>query len=160
METLWQELIAGIPDVDQLARIVIRLLVAAMLGAIIGYQRERVGKPAGLRTHILVASGAAMFMLAAPKGDDLSRVIQGVATGVGFIGAGAILKRTDEKEIHGITSAAAIWATAAVGVAAGDGRLGVAIVGVVLMWLVLAVIVSLERRIAKRVSQDESKLLK
>lgn len=131
---------------------IIRLLVAMLLGAIIGFQRERAGKPAGLRTHMLVAMGSALFVLggsaAGMSMSDLSWVIQGLATGIGFIGAGAILKLREEREIEGLTTAAGIWMTAAAGVAAGLSRIGLAFLSVILTWIVLAMIGRIERAIA------------
>jgi len=148
METIFQELSAGWPDGTQLARMLIRLTAAALLGAVIGFQRESVGKAAGLRTHMLVAGGAALFVVACLEfgmsSSDLSRVIQGLATGIGFIGAGAILKLTKEREITGLTTAASIWMTCAVGVAAGLGRWGSAAISVVLTWIILAVLGRME----------------
>jgi putative Mg2+ transporter-C (MgtC) family protein len=95
METLVQELTAGLPDWTQTQRVIIRVLAATLLGAVIGWQRERTGKPAGLRTHMLVSMGSAVFVLSSEAAgmslEGLSRVIQGLATGVGFLGAGAIL---------------------------------------------------------------------
>jgi putative Mg2+ transporter-C (MgtC) family protein len=154
MEALLQELADGLPDADQVAQILIRLTAAALLGAVIGAQRERAGKPAGLRTHMLVSLGAALFIIAALESgfseSDLSRVIQGIATGIGFIGGGAILKLSEEREITGLTTAAGIWMTAAVGVAAGMGRWGAAALGVALTWIILAALVRIEERIEKR----------
>jgi putative Mg2+ transporter-C (MgtC) family protein len=153
MDALLQEMTGGWPDQAQLARVLVRLVIAAMLGAIIGIQRERAGKPAGLRTHMLVALGAAMFVIAplemGMSNEDLSRVIQGIAAGVGFLGAGAILKLKDEQEITGLTTAAGIWLTAAAGVAAGMGRWGTAAVGVILTWLILVALGRLEARRAR-----------
>jgi len=150
MDIILEELIAGLPDARQAARMVIRLLVAMLLGAVIGVQREKTGKPAGLRTHMLVALGAALFVLAPLEAgmtsDDLSRVIQGLAAGIGFIGGGAILKLSEERDIQGLTTAAGIWMTAAVGVAAGLGRLGVALLSVALAWVTLAVIGKIEHQ--------------
>jgi putative Mg2+ transporter-C (MgtC) family protein len=154
LDTFFAELSDGLPDAAQISRVVIRLAAAALLGAVIGIQRERAGKPAGLRTHMLVSLGAALFVIAALEAglsaEDASRVIQGIATGIGFIGGGAILKLHDEREITGLTTAAGIWMTAAVGVAAGLGRWGSAAAGVALTWIVLAVLVELETRIEKR----------
>lgn len=98
------------------------LTASAVLGGIVGLQRELSDKWAGLRTHMLVAMGAAMFVLtAATVVDDasgyVSRVIQGVAAGIGFIGAGTILKLQEKAEIRGLTTAASLWVSAAVGVA-------------------------------------------
>lgn len=105
---------------------ILRFLLAAGLGAGIGYQRERAGKAAGLRTHILVSSGAALFTLVSIYGFsgavvDISRVAAGVVVGIGFIGAGVILRGQREKEVAGLTTAATIWITAAVGLAVGAG---------------------------------------
>ena len=142
MDLVLKEFSEGWPDGVQLARIIIRLTAAALLGAVIGFQRELVGKAAGLRTHMLVAAGSALFVLSGMESDmtteGLSRVIQGLATGIGFIGAGAILKLTEEREITGLTTAASIWMTAAVGVAVGLGRWGMALVSMVLTWMILA----------------------
>ena len=103
---------------------VLRLLLAAALGAIIGYQRERAGKPAGLRTHILICIGAALFTVGSlygfGVGADPSRIAAGIVAGIGFIGAGAIIRR-EGGIVEGLTTAATIWAVAAIGLAAGAG---------------------------------------
>ena len=144
MDVLWSEITGGLQGGENAARILIRLIAAMILGAAIGYQREHSNKPAGLRTHILTSMGSAMFVIACTAAemgaDPLSRVIQGIATGIGFIGTGAILKRSENFEIHGLTTAAGLWMTAAVGVAAGLGRIGIATVGVVLTLIVLSVL--------------------
>jgi putative Mg2+ transporter-C (MgtC) family protein len=149
MDSFVTELSAGLPSAEQFAHVVVRLLAAALLGGIVGYERERAGRPAGLRTHMLVALGAALFVIACDEsGMDsagLSRVIQGIATGIGFIGGGAILKLTSEREIKGLTTAAGIWMTAAVGIAAGLGRWGSAAIGVVLTWIILSILIKLEK---------------
>jgi putative Mg2+ transporter-C (MgtC) family protein len=133
-----------LPDMTQLARVLVRVVVAAALGGLLGAERERAGKAAGLRTHMLVALGAALFVLfpaeAGMSTGDLSRVIQGVATGIGFIGAGTILKRTDSDEIHGLTTAASIWLTAAIGMAVGAGRLWLPVICAVAAWIILFVL--------------------
>jgi putative Mg2+ transporter-C (MgtC) family protein len=151
MDIILEELTAGLPDARQFARIIIRLLVAVLLGGIVGFQREHTGKPAGLRTHMLVAMGAALFVLAPAEAGmtstDVSRVIQGLATGIGFIGAGAILKLSEQREIRGLTSAAAVWMTAAMGVAVGLGRIGMALLSALLTWFVLSVVGKVEHRI-------------
>jgi putative Mg2+ transporter-C (MgtC) family protein len=114
--------------------IILRFLLAAGLGAGIGYQRERAGKAAGLRTHILVSSGAALFTLVSIYGFtggaavDISRVAAGVVVGIGFIGAGVILRGQREKEVAGLTTAATIWITAAVGLAAGAGMYWISVI--------------------------------
>jgi putative Mg2+ transporter-C (MgtC) family protein len=152
MDAILEELAAGLPDARQFARIVIRLLMAMLLGGIVGFQREHTGKPAGLRTHMLVSLGAALFVISSAESGmtsaDLSRVIQGLATGIGFLGGGAILKLSEEHKIRGLTSAAAIWMTAAIGVAVGLGRLWIAILSMLLTWFILAVVENIERRIS------------
>jgi len=108
-----------------LLEMTLRFLLAVALGAGIGYQRERAGKAAGVRTHILVSSGAALFTVVSIYGFggavDISRVAAGVVVGIGFIGAGVILRGQREKEVAGLTTAATIWITAAIGLAAGAG---------------------------------------
>jgi len=150
MELLWQELHAGLPDPRQLAVVLIRVIFAMVLGAIVGLQREKAGKPAGLRTHMLVSLGTAVVVLAgAASGmsmEGLSRVIQGIVTGIGFIGAGSILKVSEEREIKGLTTAAGLWMTAAIGIAVGLGVLGVALVGTFLTVIVLSLIGVIEAR--------------
>ena len=120
--------------------IILRLLLATALGAIIGYQRERAGKPAGLRTHILICLGAALFTVASIYGfgpaSDPARVAAGVLVGIGFLGAGAII-RTGEGIVAGLTTAATIWAVAAIGLAAGAGLYVVAAVATALILIVL-----------------------
>ena len=153
MNIILDELFTGVPDGQQLARTIVRLLSAAIVGAIIGIQREHAGKPAGLRTHMLVALGAALFVVVPAQigmdSADLSRIIQGLAAGMGFIGGGAILKLREEHDIQGLTTAAGIWMTAAVGVAIGLGALGIALFSVVLAWITLALLWRIESRGAK-----------
>jgi len=133
-----------LPDMNQLVRVLVRVVVAAALGGFLGAERERAGKAAGLRTHMLVALGAALFVLfpaeAGMSIGDLSRVIQGVATGIGFIGAGTILKREESEDIQGLTTAASIWLTAAIGMAVGAGQLWLPILGAVGAWVILFVL--------------------
>lgn len=144
MEIVWQELTAGLPDWQHLERVIIRLIVAAFIGAMIGYQRQRAGKSAGFRTHILVALGTCLFILACVGNgmsqDSITRVIQGIVTGIGFLGAGAILKVSSEHHIHGLTSAAGIWMTAAIGVTVGLGMIGLAILAAIMTLIVLSVL--------------------
>lgn len=145
---------ADIPDVAEATRIVLRLGMAVILGGLLGYERERSGKAAGLRTHMLVALGAAIFVLVPLQGGmqvgDISRVLQGVIAGIGFLGAGAIIKLSSEREIHGLTTSASIWMTAAIGVAAGMGREATALVSTLLALFVLAVLRRVEARISER----------
>jgi len=150
MEMLWQELTFGIGSGRQLAQVLVRLIIAAFLGGLVGMQRERAGKPAGVRTHILVCLGTAIVVLASSgmgmNLDAQSRVIQGIVTGIGFIGAGAILKVSAEHEIKGLTTAAGLWITAAIGIACGGGEIGIALISAVLTVIVLALAGVLERR--------------
>ena len=160
MDIILEELLSGLPDARRLAHVLIRLLAATILGAVIGFQRERAGKPAGLRTHMLVTTGTAVFVLACSgvgMGQDaLSRVIQGVVTGIGFIGAGSILKLEGQRDIQGLTTAAGVWMTAAVGVAVGLGSLGVAILSTVFTLIILSLAKRFEPRIGHaRATQNE-----
>ena len=119
---------------------VLRLLLAAALGAVIGYQRERAGKQAGLRTHILISSGAALIALVSIYGfgsaNDPARVAAGVVVGVGFLGAGVILHR-EGGIVAGLTTAATIWVMAGIGLAAGVGLYVVATVATAIVLGVL-----------------------
>jgi putative Mg2+ transporter-C (MgtC) family protein len=163
MSLLVEELTAGFSDRAELARILIRLVAALLLGAVIGLQRESVGAAAGLRTHMLVTLGAAVFVLAplayGMSPEELSRVIQGVATGIGFIGGGAVLKLAAEREIHGLTTAASIWLATAVGLAVGMGRIGLAAIVVALSWVVLAVLARVSDRVAARSGANGQQIL-
>ena len=144
LQILWQELTSGLHDSQQLSRVIIRLLAAMILGGIVGVQRESTRKPAGLRTHVLVSVATAAFIIACSasgmSADGLSRVIQGIVTGIGFLGAGTILKLNQEHHIKGLTTAASVWMTAAIGVTVGLGSLGIALMvtSVALMILSLA----------------------
>jgi putative Mg2+ transporter-C (MgtC) family protein len=151
MDTLWYEVWRGLredfsdlPGAAEVTKVVVRLLLAALLGGLVGIQRERVGKAAGLRTHMLVALGSAFFVLIPDRAGmqlaDLSRVLQGILTGIGFLGAGTILKRDEEEEIQGLTTAAGLWLTAAIGIAAGLGREASAILGTILALIILCLL--------------------
>ena len=154
MSLILDELSRSVGDLAELIRVALRLIAAMIAGAVIGYQRERSGKAAGLRTHMLVCMGTALFVLAGTQvgmeQDAMSRVIQGLATGIGFIGAGAILKMEASTRIRGLTTASGIWITAAIGVLVGLGRLGTAAMAVFLTWVVLALIVKVEDNIGDR----------
>jgi putative Mg2+ transporter-C (MgtC) family protein len=158
LRVLWQELSFGLHGTDQLAHVVIRLLAATLLGGLIGIQRESTRKPAGLRTHVLVSVATAAFVIAGTgsgmSSDGVSRVIQGIITGIGFIGAGAILKLSHEHEIKGLTTAASVWMTAAIGVTVGLGSLGIALMIAVLALIILS-LARLERSIEERRKKDE-----
>lgn len=156
MTPWWQDVLATIasefsdlPDAVQVTRTVLRLLLAAVLGGLIGWERESKGKAAGLRTHMLVSLGAALFVLvpqqAGASDADLSRVIQGLIAGIGFLGAGSIIKGDDGEKVRGLTTAASIWLTAAVGMAAGYGREATAVLSTLLALAILAALPRLER---------------
>ena len=127
---------------------VLRLLLAAVIGGVLGFERELRQKSAGLRTNILIALGAAVFTLlsldlAAGWNADPARIAAQIVTGIGFLGAGAIM-RTD-RAIHGLTTAATVWVNASLGMAAGAGRYGLAIAGAAITTLVLFGIPPFER---------------
>jgi putative Mg2+ transporter-C (MgtC) family protein len=143
---------SDIQDATHITRIILRLLVAAALGGALGYEREKHGKSAGVRTHMLVAIGAALFVLIPQQAEtstaDLARVVQGVIAGVGFLGAGAIILGNKQAEIRGLTTAAGIWVTAAIGIAAGMGRESTAVLSTFVALFVLS-IVPLIRRVKR-----------
>ncbi|HEX7859286.1 MAG TPA: MgtC/SapB family protein [Verrucomicrobiae bacterium] len=153
MNLLVEELASGIPDLRELARVGLRLFFAAVVGAIIGYERERAGKAAGLRTHMLVSVGAAVFVIVPLQlefySDDLSRIIQGLVTGIGFLGGGAIIKSREEGNVEGLTTAAGIWLTAGLGVAVGLGGIGIALLCAVVAFVILTSLYRLEERLKK-----------
>src|SRR5712692_3749412 len=142
MDVLWQELSSGLHDSKQLAHVIIRLVAATLLSAIVGIQRHESGKPARLRTHMLVSLATAVFVISCSgvgmSLDGLSRVIQGIVTGIGFIGAGSILKLGEQHEIKGLTTAASVWMTAAIGVTVGLGSLGIGLMITILAVIILA----------------------
>lgn len=151
MGSVWQQIsntfvaeFSDLKDVSEITTITIRLLMAALLGGILGFEREQRGKAAGVKTHMLVAIGSALFVLipmqAGLSESEISRVVQGVIAGIGFLGAGAILKGADEKDLKGLTTAASIWLTAAIGVAAGLGRESSAILCTLLALLILIIV--------------------
>lgn len=147
LEQSWltiQQEFSDLGNVEDITRIVVRLLVAVLLGGLLGYERESVGASAGLRTHMLVSLGSALFVLiplqAGMEVSDLSRVLQGVTAGIGFLGAGAILKQTDRNDIKGLTTAASVWLTAAVGIAAGMGREATAVLSALFALVILSIL--------------------
>lgn len=141
-------------DTEQITRVVVRLLTAALLGGMLGWEREHQGHAAGVRTHMLVAMGAALFVLVSQQigmqADDMSRVIQGVTAGVGFLCAGTILKGDRPGDVKGLTTAAGIWMTAAIGVAAGLGREFTALLGTLLALAILALVPLVVKLFGKR----------
>ncbi|MBL9095238.1 MAG: MgtC/SapB family protein [Planctomycetaceae bacterium] len=142
-ETIRGEL-SDLPDVAAFVRVVFRLTMAALLGGVLGFERESKGKAAGMRTHMIVALGAAIFVLvpqqAGADSADLSRVLQGLVAGIGFLGAGSILKGSSQEGVKGLTTAASIWLTAAIGMTAGMGREATAVVATALALGILALL--------------------
>ncbi|MFA7669915.1 MAG: MgtC/SapB family protein [Burkholderiaceae bacterium] len=154
MSNIWPTIVQEFSDVPDLAEatvICLRLGMAALLGALIGFDRERRGKAAGLRTHTMVSLGAAMFILVPLRSGmeiaDASRVLQGIITGMGFLGAGAIIKQSAQADVKGLTTASSIWVAAAVGIAAGMGREMTAIIGTLAALFILVVMARFERHI-------------
>lgn len=132
---------SDLPDVQSLVQLLCRLALAALFGGLLGWQREKAGKAAGIRTHMLVCLGAALFVagpqLSGVDREGQSRVIQGITAGIGFIGAGAILKMESHGRIFGLTTAAGIWMTAAIGVVVGMGREATAFVSTLAAFFIL-----------------------
>ena len=146
-------------DAEQVTQLVVRLLVAALLGGLLGLERELQGKAAGIRTHMLVASSSALI-IAVPlqmgfDGEALSRVLQGLLAGIGFLCAGAILKLEREEQVHGLTTAAGVWMTAAIGIAAGLGREMTAALATVLVLFILWLEQPLQRLGIKKPQKPE-----
>jgi putative Mg2+ transporter-C (MgtC) family protein len=132
--------------------LMLRLLLAAGLGAAIGIERETRQKPAGLRTNILIALGSALFTMLSidvgGAGSTPDRIAAQIVTGVGFLGGGAILR--SGRNIHGMTTAATIWVNAAVGMAVGAGQFAMAIAGTLITLGVLALLPPVEDHFARR----------
>ena len=151
MSRMMDELTSSLPDLTHLMRIVGRLTVALVIGAGIGLQRQLTHKSAGVRTHMLVALGTALLLVSATDAglasSDVSRIVQGIITGIGFLGGGAILKLTDHQEIRGLTTAAGIWLTAAVGAAAGASLPLLAIATTVAYFATVYILAPLGRRL-------------
>ena len=141
-------------DLSPTLDFVIRLLVASLVGAVIGFERKYRAKGAGIGTHVLVAIGAALFMIVSQHGFDgaprfdAARVAAGVVSGIGFLGGGIILKQ--QNRVSGLTTAAGLWVTAAMGLAVGSGMyiLGAASVLIVLLWAEITHL--LTRKVGKR----------
>lgn len=135
---------SDIPNVAQATKVVLRLLIASVLGGLIGYERELRGKSAGLRTHMLVALGAALFILvpqqAGASQQDVSRILQGLIAGVGFLGAGAIMIGQQKENETGLTTAATVWITAAIGITVGIGFETTAVLSTFITLVILALI--------------------
>jgi len=139
---MWEDIGITSPDWLQMGQLSLRLVVASALAAVLGLEREARGRQAGLRTHMLVALGSALFTAIPLQvgATGVGEIVKGITAGVGFLGAGAILKQESERRISGITTAAGIWTTAAVGFAAGAGFIGAALVTTALAWIILHVL--------------------
>jgi putative Mg2+ transporter-C (MgtC) family protein len=135
---------SDLADLAETTRLMLRLGLATLLGGALGYERASKGKAAGVRTHMLVALGSALFVLAPHMSgagqEALSRVIQGIAAGVGFLGAGTIIKGNSVHQVHGLTTAAGIWLTAAIGIAVGMGREATAVLSTLLALVIFLLI--------------------
>jgi len=160
MTEVWKaiaEEFVDLPSAAALTRVAVRLVLAALLGGVLGFEREKRGKQAGMRTHMMIAVGAAMFALvpqqAGMSEDAVARVLQGLVAGIGFLGAGPILKLEERKEVRGLTTAASIWLTAAMGMAVGLGRGATAVVATALALLILAVLPKPEDHTGKEKEQ-------
>lgn len=129
--------ILGVGNMTEYIEILLRLVFATLAGGLIGLEREVVHKPAGVRTHMLVSLGSALFALVTVEQlpTEAARIIAGIATGVGFLGAGTIFKAKDE--VHGLTTAASIWAVAAIGLSIGLGYYLMMLIAVILILIIL-----------------------
>lgn len=164
---MWQEIsqviveeFSDLPDVGEATRVVLRLVLAAVLGGILGFEREHKGKAAGVRTHMLVAMGAALFVLIPQQSgageDAMSRVVQGVVAGVGFLCAGTILKGDDLSQVKGLTTAAGVWLTAAIGLAVGMGRESTAVLTTLLALIILFLVPGVVARFERHLPHEET----
>jgi putative Mg2+ transporter-C (MgtC) family protein len=141
-------------DIQLLGNYLTRLGMAALAGGILGLERELSGQWAGLRTHMVVSVGAAVFVLLGEHiagGDPNAgaRVVQGVAAGIGFLGAGTILKLSNRERIKGLTTASSIWLAAALGSVAGFGRYELMVAGVLVAIVILALLKPIDDRLGR-----------
>lgn len=137
----------------------LRLFVALLLGGLLGIERQFHGRWAGVRTHMMVSLGAAIFTIAAlttaPNDtNEVTRVIQGIAAGIGFLGAGTIIKLSTEVEVKGLTTASSVWMAAAVGTVAGLGEYALAAASGVMALVVLALLRPLTKAIGKDAARN------
>ena len=135
------------------AELIERLVLAAAVGGLLGAERELRRKSAGFRTNILIAMGSALFTIVsitlAPNNSDPTRIAAQIVTGIGFLGAGAIIR--NDNGVHGLTTAATVWVNAALGVAAGGGEYRVAVLGGVITLAVLLILAPIERAMERRI---------
>ena len=137
---------------------IVKLILATFLGSLIGLEREYHGRPAGLRTHILVCIGAAVLTISGlsiaavfnngngSSGEEISRIVAGIVTGIGFLGAGAIIRTSDL--IRGLTTAACIWFVAAIGIVIGIGQYFLAASSTAIALIVLVLLPLIENRVS------------
>lgn len=156
----WEEVLATLANEfsdlsspEQFTQVTLRLLLAALLGGLLGLEREAHGKAAGIRTHMLVAMGSALFVLVpaqmGAESDAMSRVIQGLVAGIGFLCAGTILKGESMSEVKGLTTAAGIWLTAAIGITVGLGREATAVLSTLLAFFIFNIVPHFNRWLEK-----------
>lgn len=142
--TAVQQEFVDLPSLAECTRLVVRLTMAVLLGGVLGYEREAAGAPAGFRTHMLVSLGSALFVVAPLQAgmytDAMSRVLQGLIAGIGFLGAGAIIKLNNESQVRGLTTAASIWFTASLGITVGLGREALAVLGTLFALFILGIL--------------------
>lgn len=132
-----------------------RLLLAVALGGLIGFERELTHRPAGLRTHMLVSMGAAIFtIISISFGEDPARVAAGVVTGIGFLGAGSIIALRGH--VQGITTAATLWVVASIGLGVGVGEYALSIIGAVLVFAILQIKRVEEKIVPRKVGKSNS----
>jgi putative Mg2+ transporter-C (MgtC) family protein len=145
---------ADLRNLEELVRILLRIVVAALLGGVIGLERELAHKTAGLRTHMMVAMASALFVLAPLQSgfepEAMSRVVQGIVAGIGFLCAGAILKSAQDEQVRGLTTSAGLFMAAAIGVAAGLGREGLAVLSAILALVTLRLEGPVSRLVSRR----------
>lgn len=160
-EEIWATIVkefSDVPDAATMTRIMLRLALAALLGGILGYERELKRRSAGVRTHMLVAVGSALFVIGPMQSgmplEDMSRVLQGIVQGIGFLGAGAIIVRARQQLVEGLTTAANIWATAGIGIIAGLGLESTAVLSTVVVLIILSAVPYILPTVPKTAVED------
>ncbi|MFM7084752.1 MAG: MgtC/SapB family protein [Hyphomicrobium sp.] len=143
--------------------ILCRILLAVLVGGLVGANRDLHGKPSGVRVHALVSLGAALVTLASTQlgsdgsnQDAISRVIQGIVGGIGFLGAGVILRGENGLRVYHVATAASIWVTAALGILCGLGLWNIAIIGVLAVVIILVMGNKIDRSLRGRWDHGES----
>jgi len=157
LQNLWQTLVEQVPVFIEACVV---LSFAGLLGGVLGLERQVHGRWVGFRTHMSVSMGAALFIQVALVAanaflPDTTRAVQGIATGIGFIGAGTILKLADRLEVKGLTTASSVWLSAAVGTACGMKQFGMAVAGTLLAVVVLAILRPVEKWMSGRYGEPQ-----